>query len=130
MSFYLTDDYLGIQLTSSGSSYQQELGQLRLPSTTTTTSSHQPKELEQNKNNSPTWNIVNNLWDAVNSSVIPTLQSMQQQLPQTEPAVISTTSGDIGRSLHTHRKSVTAELSSDESDFELLDTDDLNINNP
>lgn len=123
----------GIQLTSSGSSFQQELGHLHLPSiTTTTTSSHQPKELEQ-KNNSPTWNIVNNLWDAVNSSVIPTLQSIQQQqLPLTEPAVISTTSGDPGstsaRSLHTHRKSVTADLSSDESDFELLDTDDLNIN--
>lgn len=112
------------------SSFPHELGQLHLLSSTTTTtpSSHQPKELQQ-QNNSPTWNIVNNLWDAVNSSVITSLQD--QKVPQTEPAIIST--ADLGstsgvRSLHTHRKSVTAELSSDESDFELLDTDDLNIN--
>lgn len=124
----------GIQLTSSGSSFQHDLDHLHLPSSTTTSSSHQPHALEQ-QNNSPTWNIVNNLWDAVNSSVIPLESLKGQKLPHTEPAVISATCGNLGstatrvRTLQTHRKSVTAELSSDESDFELLDSDDLNINN-
>lgn len=50
-----------------------------------------------------TWNIVSNLWDAAHS---------------TFPEI-------VGRP---PRRRVTAELSSDESDFELLDTDDFNIN--
>uniref|UniRef100_A0A336LSW4 CSON003112 protein n=1 Tax=Culicoides sonorensis TaxID=179676 RepID=A0A336LSW4_CULSO len=123
----------GIQLTSSGSgSFQHDLGRLPL-SKSTSSSHHQDKEFDKQKNISPTWNIVNNLWDAVNSSVVPSLQQQQQKLlPQSsdQPAIISTTVEErpSHASLQTHRKSVTAELSSDESDFELLDTDDLNIN--
>jgi len=53
---------------------------------------------------SPTWNIVNNLWDAAQS-----------------------TFPELAGGGTTRRRHVTAELSSDESDFELLDTEDLNV---
>ncbi|XP_063704432.1 uncharacterized protein LOC134833879 isoform X2 [Culicoides brevitarsis] len=97
--------------TKDGSS--QKSSQIYVPSKMSSSSSQQPEELEP-KNNSPNWNIVNNLWDAVNSSVAPL-----------QPTVIS--AGNVSR-LQIQRKSVNAELSSDESDFELLDSEDLNIN--
>jgi hypothetical protein len=75
--------------------------------------SSQPPNLKQeSSNHSPTWNIVNNLWDAVNSVV-----------PSGQP-VATSTGGTKTRTQH--RQLITAELSSDESDFELLDTEDVN----
>lgn len=72
-------------------------------------------------NHSPTWNIVNNLWDAVNS-VVPSGPAVVSPIVVT-PSTTITTAAVRTRSQQ-HRKSVTAELSSDESDFELLDNDD------
>lgn len=109
----------GTQVTSSESSFHRELGHLHLPSVTSTTTSSQKSAKDlTGKSNSPNWNIVNNLWDAVNSSVT----------PDTHHARISTKIEDPGSSsMHSQRKNLAVELSSDESDFELVDTDDLNI---
>lgn len=85
--------------------------------------SHQHHQQNQNQqissdgSHSPSWNIVNNLWDAAHS----TFPEVFNNPSASTRAVPSTTT----RKQQQHR--VKAELSSDESDFELLDTDDLNI---
>lgn len=85
-------------------------------------------------NSSPTWNIVNNLWDAA-QSCIPEI--VPPRVPAAVVAAVAAAAAAVGPPPATGtdnkhaaaRRMASADLSSDESDFELLDTDDLNIGN-
>lgn len=91
-------------------------------------SSHPPQpppsqSVQQVSNSSPTWNIVNNLWDAAQSCI-------PEIVPSRVPVALGATNTSTTKSAAAQSsRLISADLSSDESDFELLDTDDLNIHN-
>lgn len=95
---------------------------LSQPAATNSSQQQQQQQQKQVANHSPTWNIVNNLWDAAQSCI-------PEIVPQRVPVVAATAPPPPPPPGIATRQLASADLSSDESDFELLDTDDLNIGN-
>lgn len=99
------------------------------------TSSHPPLQLppqasgqigSSSNSNSPTWNVINNLWDAA-QSCIPEI--VQPRIAAAAVLATAVNTGAAATSSASIRRVASADLSSDESDFELLDTDDLSVGN-